>query len=65
VKYTWIEFIKYIFSFLSNRNKTKKSKRVVERKRINDRLDNGYDKIDKKKEEKKKSDVKKRLDNMF
>jgi hypothetical protein len=65
MKYTWLELIRYILGFISNRNKAKDSNRIAKDKKVNDHLGQEYDKIDKKKAKQKKKNVKKRLDNMF
>ena len=65
MKSRWIDLIMYILNFFFNRKKFNDQKRRKEKERINNKLKNVYEDIDSEKEEKKKKDVKERLDNMF
>ena len=62
-KYSVLELIRYIFSFfLHRREKGNEKKRF---KKIVSELNNEFQTIDDKKEDKKQEDIEKRLNNMF
>jgi len=62
---SWLDLIKYIFSFWFGKKKEAKKKKQEKQKQVNEELKDKFAEVDKKKEKKKKQDVKKRLDNMF
>jgi len=68
-KNSWINFIKrlkefigYVLGFFRQRKEEKQKRRY---QKIGREIKKGYNKIDKKKEKKKKDPIEKRLDNLF
>ena len=60
-----IEFIKYFLSFLRHRKEEQLRKEQEEKEKIKKQIEDGYAKIDKREENRKKDDLQKRLDNLF
>jgi len=56
------EFIRYVLGFFGQRKKEKQKRKY---QKIDNEVKKGYNKIDKKKEKKKKDPIEKRLDNLF
>ena len=64
-KYSWWEFIKMIFAFLTGRKKQQEEQKQENFNKITSDLENKYSEVDKKQEDKKQDDLKNRLNNMF
>ena len=71
-QYSWLSFlkkvidaIKYIILFFIGRNKERDKQEYIEFKKDNEKINDSYSKIDQEKEDKKKDDLDKRLNNLF